>query len=259
MGGELGATVFTNRLGNRDISTKVLFESPNLSSVWQPLREDRSGQRTLAAMLLRAQEEERSRIARELHDDIAQQLALICIDINRIRISNHPGEGPSELDAVVKRVKELGCSIRTLSHELHSPQLDILGLASATSIFCREFGKAHDIDVTCECAGLPDRVPSDISLCLYRITQEALQNVAKHSRAKRVLVKICADKIGILLRIQDFGCGFHVESARCSTRLGLRSMCERIRSVGGNVVIHSKPGEGTTIEARVEGAFHSQA
>ncbi len=213
--------------------------------------------RTLAALLLCAQEAERSRIARELHDDVAQQLALIFIDINRIRSSGTPEGTLSALNSLETRVKHLATRVRTLSHDLHSPELDLLGLGSAISIFCREFGEAHRIEVTCDYSGLPGGLPKDISLCLYRITQEALQNMAKHSGAVKASVKLRADDDGILLRIQDFGCGFQLDRVGNSSRMGLRSMRERTRSVGGSIAIQSKLGEGTTIEVRVRHAAQS--
>ncbi len=257
----MGATAFTNRMSKRDISIKLPLTSRHLETLWSTPTEHRSEaeQRALAGLLIRAQEEERSRIARELHDDIAQQLALICMDIDRIRNSAPHEREVNGLENVEKRVKSLGLRVRTLSHELHSPELDLLGLGSALSIFCREFSKAHGIDVACDCSGLFEGLADDISLCLYRVTQEALQNVAKHSGARRALVTLQAKKDVVLLRIQDFGCGVRLESIGCSSRMGLRSMRERIHSVGGSMKIHSNPGEGTTIEARVSQDCYSQS
>ncbi len=253
LGGKVGATVSTNRLRRRDISINSLLASHEFEGlcVMPAERCSEDKQKTLAALLICAQEEERSRIARELHDDIAQQLALICIDIDRIRTSASRKSSLDGLRKVVKIVESLGLRVRTLSHELHSPQLDLLGLGSAISMFCQKFGTAHRMDVICDCSGLTERLANDISLCMYRVTQEALQNVAKHSGARRALVNLHADKDEVLLRIQDFGCGFQMESVGCMSGMGLRSMRERIRLVGGNMVVHSTPGEGTTIEARV--------
>ncbi len=253
LGAKLGATAFANRPRRPYISINSLLASRDLETLWTMPTERRSKdeQKTLAALLICAQEEERSRIARELHDDIAQQLALICIGIDQIRTSAPCNSSLDGLADIEKMVANLGLRVRALSHELHSPELDLLGLGSAISIFCQKFGTAHRMDVICDCSGLTERLANDISLCMYRVTQEALQNVAKHSGARRALVNLHADKDEVLLRIQDFGCGFQMESVGCMSGMGLRSMRERIRLVGGNMVVHSTPGEGTTIEARV--------
>ena len=195
--------------------------------------------RELSGRLLRAQEEERCRIARELHDDIGQQIAILGI---------HLHEGRTSQTELYEHVKDLGHSLSKISHELHSSRLDLLGLRAAAQAACQEFSKDHQIQVTFLCSNLPLDLDSEVALCLYRILQEGLHNIQKHSNAAFAQVELLGKQNEVLLRISDDGCGFDTASESNWQGLGLISMRERMHSIGGQLRIKSNPGQGTTVE-----------
>jgi signal transduction histidine kinase len=207
----------------------------------------------MSRKLLRAQEQERSRIARELHDDINQRLALLSVEIQRMREANPItyGELRSRMDELGKRTSEISAVVQSLSHELHSSKLEYLGLASAMKGFCREFGDKHKAEVAFDSEGMPATVPHEISLCLFRVTQEGLQNAVKHSGVRRFEVKLNGSPTEIHLTIRDSGVGFDPELAKGAQGLGLISMQERVSLVKGTISINSKPHSGTEINVRV--------
>lgn len=202
--------------------------------------------------LVEAQEQERSRIARELHDDITQRLAMLAIEIDQLQ--EHP-ETPSEVrdraDELSKRTKEISTDVQALSHELHSSKLEYLGIVGGMKSWCSEFGERQGMEIEFKSSGLPNSLPSEISLCLFRVMQEALHNAAKHSGVKRVDVQLREESCEIHLIVSDLGKGFDVASAMQDRGLGVTSMQERVRLVGGTIVIDSKPLGGTTIHVRV--------
>ena len=202
--------------------------------------------------LVEAQEQERARIARELHDDITQRLAMLVIEIDQLQ--EHP-ETPSEVrdraDELSKRTKEISTDVQALSHELHSSKLEYLGIVGGMKSWCSEFGERQGMEIEFKSSGLPNSLPSETSLCLFRVLQEALHNAAKHSGVKRVDVQLREESCEIHLIVSDLGKGFDVESAMQDRGLGVTSMQERVRLVGGTIVIDSKPLGGTTIHARV--------
>jgi PAS domain S-box-containing protein len=197
--------------------------------------------------LIVSQEEERTRIARELHDDIGQRLALLTMKIEELQ-QDHPG---SRLDEVRKETLEIASDVQSLSHELHSSTLDYLGVALAMKSFCREFGEHQKMEVDFRTSDIPSSVPRDISICLFRILQEALHNCAKYSGARRVEVQLRASSEQIDLTVRDLGVGFAGEAAKESVGLGLISMQERVNLVKGKLSIESQPRRGTTILASV--------
>jgi signal transduction histidine kinase len=208
--------------------------------------------RTLSGRLIRAQEEERSRIARELHDDLNQRLALMAVELEQLGL-NLP-ETASELAEPVRELLqqtgELSHDVHRLSYQLHPAKLDHLGLAAALKTFCEDFGKRSKIEVAFQRPELPKPLPADVALCLYRIAQESLRNVANHSGAKTARVELTKTADFIHLSVTDSGAGFDPDSAD-GAGLGLISMRERLRLVDGEISIVSKPGEGTRVEARV--------
>jgi PAS domain S-box-containing protein len=201
--------------------------------------------------LVEAQEQERASIARELHDDIAQRLALLAIEIGQVQeCSEIPSEVRNRAHKLVEQTKEISSDIQDLSHELHSSKLDYLGFEAGMRSWCREFGERRKLQIAFESHGVP-QLSGEISLCLFRILQEALQNAAKHSGAKQIEVKLVENSGEIHLIVSDSGKGFDIMGPEQSRGLGLTSMQERIRLVKGTIEIQSMPKRGTTILVRV--------
>jgi PAS domain S-box-containing protein len=204
----------------------------------------------LSRRLIHAQEQERSRIARELHDDIGQRLSLLAVNLEGL---SNPDESPLPVDAyeLHRMASEIAGDIQSLSHRLHSPRLSLLGLPAAMRHFCGEFSQQHKVAIDLECHDVPGPIPSDVSLCLFRILQEALHNAAKHSGAQQFEVKFWAAPPDLHLVVADRGRGFDVTSAKAGRGIGLASMEERIKLVGGELAVESRPDIGSTIRARV--------
>ena len=207
----------------------------------------------LTGRLIESQERERQRIARELHDDLNQSLALLSVELDAL--SRRPPEFTEELTerlgGLSTRVKELSTAVHTLSHLLHPANLEQIGLVAAVQGLCGEFNRCHCLWVTFTHIDLPDSIPDAMALCLYRIAQEALRNVVRHSGTNRAAVELTGTSVGIRLRVSDGGEGFDPGSARCLGGLGLVSMRERLHLVGGELMIASRPMHGTLIDARV--------
>jgi PAS domain S-box-containing protein len=204
--------------------------------------------------LIQAQEKERTRIARELHDDINQRVALLANGIERAMHVNGDYSGAEqvkELGELWKLTNEIATDIQHLSHQLHPSKLNYLGLATAVRDMCHEFSRQHGIGADCNVQGLPADLDEEVSLSLFRTVQEALRNVARHSRATQVKVELIHGSGVVKLRVTDDGTGFDPNQPQNSLGLGLVSMGERMRSVGGQFKIWSGPGKGTRIEGSV--------
>jgi two-component system sensor histidine kinase UhpB len=204
----------------------------------------------LVGRLMTAQEAERRRIARELHDDVNQQLAALSIGLSVLGRRLPAAQEPDVRDDVTHlqaRTASLAEAIRHLSHELHPGVLDHVGLIAALRGHCRAFEQEHALTVTFEGDDSLGTVPSGIALCLYRVTQEALVNVAKHADAKRVEVNVARVGTDVALTIADDGRGFELAAARDRQGLGLISLDERIRLVRGRLMIDTWPQRGTTL------------
>jgi PAS domain S-box-containing protein len=217
------------------------------------LRQTERALRELSGRLITSQEEERRRVARELHDNIGQELALLSVQAQRIDsgISEIEHTAHSDVHEVYKRIKDIALKVSKLSHRLHSSELEFLGLGVAVDRLCRDFGRQYRIDVDHEIKDLPKQIDPTIALCLYRIIQEAFQNVAKHSRATHIVLELMQRNGEIMLRIEDDGKGFTVDLGSFGCGLGLVSMHERMKLIGGSLVINSMLGHGTSLQARV--------
>jgi signal transduction histidine kinase len=147
------------------------------------------------------------------------------------------------------RVSELASDIQALSHRLHSSKLKLLGLAAAARGFCAEVTKLEKVEVDFRCEHLPKGIPEETSLCLFRVLQEALQNAVKHSGSRRFQVSLSNSSTQLELAVRDWGCGFGSDVTARKRGLGLTSMRERLKLVGGQLSIESRPGAGTTIRA----------
>jgi signal transduction histidine kinase/ABC-type uncharacterized transport system substrate-binding protein len=207
--------------------------------------------RDLAGRLLTAQEEERRRIARDLHDDVNQELTAQSIALstlgNRLRDVTTPGDR-EELTRLETRTSDLARTIRHLSHSLHPGALRHVGLVAALRGYCRGFERENGLPVTFESAGDLGTVPPDVALCLYRVTQEGLGNVARHAKARHACVAVSREGTDVVLTVGDDGRGFDLaEARRQHGGLGLISLDERVRVVGGRLVIESHPHRGTEL------------
>src|SRR5215203_546091 len=204
---------------------------------------------TLGGRLINAQEEERKRIARELHDDLNQRMALLSIELEQLsQRALKPRSLRPLVHSLQTKAKEISAEIHRLSYRLHPSKLDHLGLTAAVESLCDELSGSCKLKVEFRQTGLPAYVPKDVRLCLFRIAQESLRNCVKHSGARRARVVLEGAEEGIRLSISDDGCGFDTESGALERGLGFTSMRERLRLVGGRLQIYSRPSRGTRIE-----------
>ena len=206
----------------------------------------------ISRRLIEAQEQERSRIGRELHDDIGQRLAMIAIELQQLHANSLIlPDVRSRLDDLQKRTSEIATDIQSLSHELHSAKLQYLGVARAMRGFCQEFGEQQNAEIEFQSNDLPSHVSPDTSLCLFRVLQEALHNSAKHSGVRHIEVRLWGTSDEIHLTVADSGAGFDLEAAKESRGIGLLSMEDRLKLLKGTLSIDSQPQRGTTIHASV--------
>ena len=206
--------------------------------------------RSLGARLISAQEEERSRIARELHDDFSQRLALLAMDLERFQ-DGRPGTWESDVASLLQLTKKLASDVHRLSHQLHPSILQHLGLLAAVESYCKEISDQHGISIDIVHHGVPRSLSSEVALCLYRIVQEALRNVVKHAGAESALVEITGTVGELRLQISDNGTGFDPAGARTRHGLGLLSMRERLRLVNGTISLMRIEPTGTRIAVRI--------
>jgi len=217
------------------------------------LRANQQELRSLTHRLLEAQENERRRIARELHDDLNQGLALLSMEMDMLgqRPPDSASRTTERMRELSVRVKELSSSVHDLSHQLHPSKLEQLGLVVAVRGLCKEITQHHGLEVTFSHCDVPEMIPEATALCLYRITQEALRNVVKHSGTDHAHVELSGTQEEICLRVSDDGAGFDPAPAKSNGGLGLVSMRERLNLVGGEISIDSRPSGGTRIDVRV--------
>jgi signal transduction histidine kinase len=205
--------------------------------------------RETSGKLIDAQDRERRRIARELHDGIGQQLTMVGLEVEKIGLKCD-SEIKARLEKLFDYVDEISKTTHEISRGLNPSHLEHLGLAHSISRLCHEFAERKSLSVTFVKEDVPDRLPSDISLCLFRVTQEALQNVAKHSEARTATLKLNANREQLLLVITDDGHGFDSRYEPTSG-LGFTNMRERVRSVSGKIEIVSALMNGTQIKVQV--------
>ena len=211
-------------------------------AVEETLRESRG-------KLIDAQEQERRRIARELHDDIGQQLTLLELELDQLRLQSSESLKPA-LDKLHRQAAEASVATRTISHELHSSHLEFLGLASAVRNLCETVTNEMSINVAFSEENVPAEMDPQVSLCLYRVAQEALHNIARHSHAHKAQIDLRRSGDWISLHIADDGIGIPADRER-SVALGLASMRERVSLVGGTFTLESEPMRGTRIGATI--------
>jgi PAS domain S-box-containing protein len=204
----------------------------------------------LSRRLMEAQEQERAWIARELHDDLAQKAVALGMQLHCVARTDGPIE-PDRVREMSDQVSDLARDIQAVSHRLHSYLLEYFGLANAVTRLCEDLEKQHRLEITLNVDGMPADLPKDIALVLFRVLQESLANVAKHSGVRDVTVTLSGTPHGVQLYVVDQGIGFDPETAKRKQGLGLISMHERLNLVHGEIAIESRPGAGTRICARV--------
>lgn len=208
---------------------------------------------SVGGRLIEAQEEERRRIARELHDDVSQKLAMLTVGLEELaRISpESQTQARNRIGSLLKSAAEMTNDVHALSHRLHTSKLELVGLVGTMKSFCREFAEQRYVEIDFTHSDVPSSLPSQVSLCLYRIMQEGLANAVKHSGVRHFDVRLERVADALQLTIRDPGVGFDPSTTMDYQGLGLISMRERVNLVKGTLSIESKPGEGTQIQVRV--------
>lgn len=207
----------------------------------------------MSRKLIEAQDHERVRIARDLHDDIGQRLALMAAELEQLQ--EEPTDFAAQIAARItelrKQAVEISTDIQFMSHELHSAKLEYLGIAAAMRSWCSEFGERQRVEIAFRSHDVPSALPSEVSLCLFRVLQEALHNAAKHSGTSKIEVQLWEESGQVHLTVNDSGRGFDIEAAMHGRGIGLASMQERVRLVNGALAIQSTPMRGNSIHVRV--------
>jgi|SRR5579862_1046699 len=208
---------------------------------------------------IEAEEREHSRIAKTLHEDIGQRLALLAIEIEQLKTEapNQTAEVHNRMEAVWKRTLEILTDVKASAHELHSPRLEYLGIAEVMGCFCKELGERKKIAIDFSSQGLPSLVAPDISICFFRVLQEALYNGMQHSGVRQFEVQLWGTSDEIHLSVSDSGAGFNIQAARKGHGLGLIRMEERLKLMKGTLSIESEPGRGARVYARAPLASES--
>jgi signal transduction histidine kinase len=207
----------------------------------------------VSGQLIEGQEKERRRLARELHDDICQRLAMLSLKIEKVTRCWGNGRMPvgDQLEQIWQQCSALTGDVQALSHELHPSILDNLGLATAVKSFCREVSEQSGVAVEFVGKNIPNSLPPEVALSLFRVVQEAVHNAIKYSGEKHFEVRLQRESEYLELEVSDQGVGFDAKSAKNGGGLGLVSMSERIHQVNGTFNIDSQPNAGTRIRARV--------
>jgi signal transduction histidine kinase len=217
------------------------------------LRQNENDLRRLAGRLISAQEEERSRLARELHDDLAQRLAVFAIEVGKLekQLTDPPAPVQEELREMKKDIIKISQDVHSLSRQLHPSILDDLGIIRAVESECTSFSRREGIEIVFNHENIPRVIPKNVSLSLYRIIQEGLNNISKHACAEHISVSLKGIDHDVLLSVQDDGIGFDSAEVKEKPGLGLSSIRERVRLIHGELSIQSQQKEGTLISVRV--------
>jgi signal transduction histidine kinase len=242
---QLTGEIFANALARK-------AADQTLQAREESLRRTQDELQLLARRLLQAQEEERRRIAREMHDDWTQRLAILAIDVAKLEGQlRASAAGLPVLRAMREELVALSEDVHAMSRRLHPAILDDLGLVEALRSECASLTEREGIAVDYRPGTVPESLPNEVALCVYRIAQEALRNIAKHAAARQGWVSLVATDCELVLSVEDRGAGFDAAGMRAQFGLGLPSMQERVRLVLGTLTIESAPGQGTRVTARV--------
>ena len=257
-------------IGQRDVLISYFpIEGPTaidrVACIVQDITDRKRLEKVLTGMsrkLIEAQEQERARIARELHDDINQRLALLTVEVEQLQqdLLALPLEVRNRIRALQKHAQEISTDLHTMACELHSPNLEYLGMLDVLKNLCKDFAAQHMVRIDFAHDNIPQPVSQDVTLCLFRILQEALRNAVRHSKGRHFEVKLGYASNELYLTVTDQGIGFDAEAALIKGGLGLLSMRERVRLVNGTIEVESKLMDGTTVRARVPvGSDHDHA
>jgi PAS domain S-box-containing protein len=205
----------------------------------------------LTGLLINAQEQERSRLAREIHDDFSQRLSVLAVNLELAEDIVQEATARKKLHKLSNEVRNIGADLHSLSHRLHSSALETLGLTTGIGSFCVEFAAQYELEIDFVHKDIPESIRPDTALCLFRIVQEGLRNVSRHSRASKVDVQLQGSADAISLSLSDNGIGFELWRSLASHGLGIRSMRERARMLGGTFAVLSEPMQGTQISVTV--------
>jgi PAS domain S-box-containing protein len=251
--GRLSISLLNGRVNPSSLVVAMVEDITEIKAAEEKLRLSELNLQNLAGRLIQAQEDERRRVGRELHDDIAQRLALHEIDLENLRKSLAEAGQHSQAQLVSDlhlKVDELTRDVHDLSRDLHSSRLQFLGLPLALRELCEKISAQQRIPINLRIAELPETMPADLALCIYRIAQEALNNVVKHSRTHKAVIELACSEDRIVLKVTDFGVGFDPSALQAG--IGFASMRERLRVFGGELFAESIPGNRTEIVARVK-------
>jgi signal transduction histidine kinase len=235
------------------LSASLIILSLSVLTLYLRLKVARVREMGLSGMLITAQEKERCRLASEIHDDFSQRMALLALGLENAEeaIKTSPVEATEQVHNLLNSASEIGADLHTFSHRLHSSTLDKLGLVPGVSSLCKEFTARHGIEVDFLTDNVPRSVHPDSALCIFRIVQEGLRNLQKHSGTTKAQVSLRGATDRLLVSISDKGIGFDLRELDKKEGLGIRSMEERAYFLGGRFKIHSEPGKGTEIIAWV--------
>jgi PAS domain S-box-containing protein len=244
------------QLGERDLSASYYpVEGSNgvdrAACILHDITDRKRAERALAEMtrkLIEAQEQERARIGRELHDDINQRLAMLSVELETLQC--RPSELQSRVHELRKELRQISDDVQAISHDLHSSKLEYLGAVAGMESWCKEVAKRYSVELDFR-SDVCGALPLEIGLPLFRVLQEAVNNAMKHARVRRVEVQVQEDSHAVHLVVKDQGVGFNMETALRGKGLGLTSMRERVWLVNGAIDIDSKPMGGTQIHVRV--------
>ena len=215
------------------------------------LRTSNKQNQDLAGRLITAQEDERRRIARDLHDDVNQRLAVLSVEMELLGSSESDVDAGARSGRMAAQLRELSSDVHKLSHQLHPAKVEQLGLVPAAQSYCRDLAQQSGLRIDFSARNVPADLAPNTSLGLYRILQESLHNVVRHSRTSAARVELIGETDDVRLVITDEGQGFDTHETRRTGGLGLVSMEERMRLLQGRIAVHSSPGQGTRVEATV--------
>ena len=242
-------TISTELELRKQAEEKLRLEIKEREEIEDALQRSRRDLQHLAGRLLTAQEAERRRLARELHDDLTQRLAVMAIEIGKLEMQpdSIPESFRDKLTNLQKEIMTLSGDIHAISRQLHPSILDDLGLVDAIRSECNNFNKREEIEVNLDLEEIPETITGNVALCIFRVVQEGLRNISKHARTGEAHIRVACHDEKIYLTIEDYGMGFDPEAVMKKPGLGLVSMEERIRLIQGKFSINSRPKKGTTI------------
>jgi signal transduction histidine kinase len=215
------------------------------------VRKQQDELRLLAGRLMTAQDDERRRIARDLHDDLTQRLAFLAIDLGKLASKTAPDEVMPQLRPLQKRAAEAAEAVRQISHQLHPSILDDLGIEAALEQYCQEFEERTGIATRFHSHDVPQTVKPEIASSVYHIAQECLRNVSKHAQARQASVTLESADSHLRLQVKDDGVGMKPGRLQSGAHIGVSGMKERANLVKGELSIESQPGRGTEVSVTV--------